>query len=159
MPQSEFNAEAAAVAAANCTFGAGEGVGDWDLFMGEYQNASLCAAAVAGHHPGANGATYSAPGTGSGCWAEFGMRYASHLSSGSTKWISCIFAMAPSPPSVFVVKGNGEGAPKCQASTGVSAVRCCSDAVIPGWRTERNSRLCPFSESDATGFPCTASVS
>ena len=69
--------EAAAVlsaATANLSFAVGQGDGTGDEFVGQARSAEDCARLVARMRPAADGATFSAPGTGlSGCWAEYGM--------------------------------------------------------------------------------------
>jgi len=62
--------DAASTNVSNCTFIPGEGAGRTDIFVGEAESAAQCAVMVSQHHADANGATYSAKGTGLSCWAE-----------------------------------------------------------------------------------------
>jgi hypothetical protein len=82
------NARALVVAAsANCSFEPGQGAGAADEFIGEAATPQACAELVVRQRPAANGASYSAPPTGHGCWAEYGMTERA-IDSASLKFVS-----------------------------------------------------------------------
>ena len=70
-----------------CTFETGDGTGGTEEGLGDANSESECVSMVRQMRPNANGATYSAPGAGTSCFAEFGMTE----SNGSASWQTCLF--------------------------------------------------------------------
>lgn len=61
----------------------GDGTSSSERYIGDYGNREQCVCAVRRRFPRANGVTYSAPGRGRRCYAEFGWR-GQH--GGSSSW-------------------------------------------------------------------------
>ena len=70
-----------------CTYEVGDGVGGTEESLGDANTEFECISMVRQMRPDANGATYSARGTGTSCYAEFGMTE----SNGSASWQTCMF--------------------------------------------------------------------
>lgn len=72
------------------------GTGGTEEGVGNANSESECVSMIRQMRPAANGATYSAPGQGTNCYAEFGMTGG----NGNAAWQTCMFATATSPPVV-----------------------------------------------------------
>lgn len=70
-----------------CTYEVGDGVGGTEESLGNANSEMECVSMVRQMRPDANGATYSARGTGTSCYAEFGMAQ----SNGNPSWQTCLF--------------------------------------------------------------------
>eukprot|EP01043_Picozoa_sp_COSAG02_P040220 COSAG02_NODE_3236_length_7125_cov_3.709081_1_plen_704_part_10 len=96
--------------AVHCEFVVGDGTGGTESMVGTAAGAMDCAALVLDTAPEANGATYSATGSSTNCYAEFGMTGA----NGSTSWQTCMFPPEGPPPLENVIgcewwQGDGIG--------------------------------------------------
>ena len=117
-----------------CQFQPGDGWGGTEERMpGWFANAEACAAAVASQRPAANGATYSAPGTGRHeCYAEFGVDEILP----DNDWVVCSFQgwsppPAPLPPASPCIGGGfaiGDAVGSFELNTGMfnSAEDCAA---------------------------------
>ena len=113
-----------------CTYVVGDGVGGTEEGLGDANSESECVTMVRQMRPEANGATYSAPGTGTSCYAEFGMTE----SNGSASWQTCLFDNAQ--PDVLCGPGMGPNG-------------------NPGVRPLPSSPPSPFSMMMCHEMPCT----
>jgi hypothetical protein len=69
-----------------CNWDFGDGIGGYEVSVGDTDTADECASLVQAIAPDANGATWYAP-AGTACWAEYGMTQ----SNGATNYVSCEF--------------------------------------------------------------------
>ena len=110
-----------------CTYEVGDGDGDSEERVGDANSEMECVSMVRQMRPDANGATYSAPGTGTSCYAEFGMTE----SNGNSAWQTCMFASS----STAVVAGcsfaPGDGTGGTESSVGDAAdAQACAALVV-----------------------------
>ena len=99
--------EASGGGALSCQFETGDGIGGSETNVGDAPTREDCVAMVHSSQPTANGVTYSAPQTGTACYAEFGMSG----NSGAAAWQTCLLtgAGAPPPPALPTSLGLGQG--------------------------------------------------
>jgi len=123
-----------------CTYGVGDGVGGTESNVGNADTPAACAELVQTTAPDANGATYSATGSSTACYAEFGMTGV----NGSTSWQTCIFSM--DPVCGFVV-GDGVGGSEAGVGSAGDAQACA--ALVQAAEPTANGAT--FSNTGGTG--------
>lgn len=107
-----------------CTFEVGDGVGDSEERVGDANSEMECVSMVRQMRPEANGATYSAPGTGTACYAEFGMTE----SNGSSSWQTCMFdsGSAATVAGCSFTTGDGTGGSESGIGDAANAQACAA---------------------------------
>jgi len=111
-----------------CTYETGDGTGGTEEGLGDANSEMECVSMVRQMRPDANGATYSAPGTGTSCYAEFGMTE----SNGSASWQTCMFDTGSPGVSVAgctFTAGDGAGGTESLVGDAADAQACAAMIV------------------------------